>query len=176
MNSIIVTDSSRSREDWIQLVNLPKELWERVLATDILIVPSMMFDKPEAFVSGTMELFAYLQSRVGDRVEICIADEDYLEIELNARKLRLGKFLIKEIALPVFVGVLGAYIYDNLKVSNNVNPPVEIQEYQKPTEIDFTIIIEDSTGRRKEFSYDGPAEDYKMVAEEIERLWDEEKN
>ena len=174
MENLKIVNESRSREEWIQMAELPESMKSGALSADILIVPSMMSKQPMAFMSGTMELFAYLQAEVGDRVEICIRDDDYVEIELNSRKIRLGKFILKDIALPLFLSILGGYI------ANQCNRPVipetvvEVQEFQKPVEVDFSITVEDSTGRRKEFQYEGPAADYKEVSDEILKLWNEE--
>ena len=120
-----------------------------------------------------MELFAYLQSQVGDRVEICIGEDEYVEIELNSRKIRLGKFILKDIALPLFLSILGGYIANRCNRPEVSEPLIEVQEFQKPVEVEFSITVEDSTGRRKEFRYDGPAADYKEVSDEILKLWNE---
>ena len=173
MENLIVVNEVRSREEWIQMVDLPENLRDSVMSADILIVPSMMSKHPTAFMSGTMELFAYLQSHVANRVEICIGDEDYEEMELDSRKIRLGKIVIKDIALPLFLSILGGYI------ANQCNKPampetIETKEFQKPVEISFSIAVEDSTGRRKEFQYDGSVDDYKEVSDEILKLWNEE--
>ena len=105
MNNLKIINSIRTREEWIQMVELPESIKSSALSADILIVPSMMPKQPMAFMSGTMELFAYLQTQVGDRVEICIKEDDYVEIELNSRKIRLGKFIVKDIALSLFIRV-----------------------------------------------------------------------
>lgn len=118
-------------------------------------------------------LFAYLQSQVGDRVEICIGEDDYVEIELNSRKIRLGKFILKDIALPLFLSILGGYIANQCNRPAVPEPVIEVQEFQKPVEVEFSITVEDSTGRRKEFQYDGSAADYKDVSDEILKLWNE---
>lgn len=175
MENLIVKDSSRSREEWMEVTGLPEDLKESVMAADVLIVPSMMPAKPKAFMTGTMDLYAVLKAQMGDKIEICIADDDYEEIELNSRTLRLGRFCVKDVALPLFVGVLSAFIYDRLiKEPEPVEVTVEMPEFQQPATVSFTIAVEDSLGKKKEFQYEGPAADYKEVAAEIEKLWNEE--
>lgn len=173
MENLKIVNEARSREEWIQMAKLPEGLRNAVISADILIAPSMMSKQPMAFMSGTLELFAYLQSQVGDRVEICIGEDEYVEIELNSRKIRLGKFILKDIALSLFLSILGGYIANQCDRPEVSEPVIEVQEFQKPVEVEFSITVEDSTGRRKEFRYDGPAADYKEVSDEILKLWNE---
>ena len=174
MENLIVNDGSRSREEWMEIAGLPEGLKASVMAADVLIVPSMMSGQPKAFMVGTMDMYAILKAQLGDRMEICISDEDYEEIELNSRTLRLGRFIVKKVALPLFLSVLGAYIHDRIKEPESVEVTVEMPEYQQPAAVSFTIAVEDSLGKKKEFQYEGPASDYKEVAAEIEKLWNEE--
>ena len=174
MENLIVKDTTRSREEWMEITGLPEDLKASVMAADVLIVPSMMADSPKAFMVGTMDLYAIIKSQLGDKMEICIADDDYEEIELNSRTLRLGRFLVKQVTLPLFLSVLGAYIYDRIKEPEPIDVKVELPAYQQSATVSFTIAVEDSLGKKKEFQYEGPAADYKAVAAEIEKLWNEE--
>lgn len=174
MESLKIKDSTRSREEWMAIAELPEDLKVSVMAADVLIVPSLMQNQPKAFMVGTMDLYAILKAQMGDKMEICIADDDYEEIELNSRTLRLGRFCVKQVALPLFLSILGAYIYDRIKEPEPVEVTVELPEYQQPATVSFTIAVEDTLGKKKEFQYEGPASDYKQVAVEIERLWNEE--
>lgn len=174
MENLKIKDSTHSREEWMEIAGLPEELKETVMDADVLIVPSLIQNQPKAFMVGTMDLYAVLKAQMGDKMEICIADDDYEEIELNSRILRLGRFCVKQVALPLFLNVLGAYIYDRLKEPEPVEVTVELPEYQQPATVSFTIAVEDTLGKKKEFQYEGPAADYKQVAAEIEKLWNEE--
>ena len=173
MNYLEIVNSARTREEWIQMVELPEDMKSGVLSADILIVPSLMSKQPMAFMSGTMDMFAYLQSQLGNRVEICIDEEKYVEIELNSRKIRLGKFILKDLALSLFLSILGGYIANQCSRPAEPETVIEMQEFQKPVEVEFSITVEDSTGKRKEFKYDGPAADYKEVSDEILKQWNE---
>ena len=150
MENLKIKDPTRSREEWMEIAGLPEDLRQNVMAADVLIVPSMIQDQPKAFMVGTMDLYALLKSHLGYKMEICIADEDYEEIELNSRILRLGRFCVKQVALPLFLSVLGAYIYDRLKEPEPVEVTVELPEYQQPATVSFTIAVEDTLGKKKE--------------------------
>lgn len=174
MESLKINDATRSREEWMGIARLPEKLRQNVLAADVLIVPSMLQDQPKAFMVGTMDLYAILKKNLGDRIEICIADEDYEEIELNSRTLRLGSFMVVSVALPLFLNLVGNYIYDRLTEPDPIAKEVDVPEYQQPATVSFTITVEDTLGKKKEFQYEGPAADYKIVAAEIQKLWNEE--
>ena len=49
------------------------------------------------------------------KIEILVDDDKYEEIELNSHVMRLGKIIVKDLALPLFISVLGAYIYENTR-------------------------------------------------------------
>lgn len=174
MENLKINDATRSRGEWMEIAELPEELKANVMAADVLIVPSMIQDQPKAFMVGTMDLYALLKSHLGDKMEICIADEDYEEIELNSRTLRLGRFLVKSVALSLFLNVLGNYIFARLTEPDTVVKEVDVPEYQQPATVSFTITVEDTLGKKKEFQYEGPAADYKKVAAEIQKMWNEE--
>ena len=174
MDNLTVKNISRSREEWMAIANLPNELKNSVLTADVLIVPSMMSDQPKAFMVGTMDTLAVLKKQFGDKAEICISDDDYVEIELDSRNLRLGKFIVVNIALNLFLNVLGNVISDRIKEPDPVIIEVEAPEFQQPATVSFSITVEDSIGNRKEFQYEGPAADYKDISKEIERLWNED--
>ena len=174
MENLKINDAIRSREEWMGIARLPEKLRQNVLAADVLIVPSMLQDQPKAFMVGTMDLYAILKKNLGDRIEICIADEDYEEIELNSRALRLGSFMVVSVALPLFLNLVGNYIYDRLTEPGPIAKEVDVPEFQQPATVSFTITVEDTLGKKKEFQYEGPAADYKIVAAEIQKLWNEE--
>lgn len=174
MGNLKIKDTTRSREEWMEITGLPENLRESVVSADVLIVPSMMPAQPKAFMTGTMDLYAVLKTQMGDKIEICIADDDYEEIELNSRTLRLGGFLVVSVALPLFLNLLGNYIYDRLTEPEPVVEEVDAPEFRQPATVCFTITVEDSLGKKKEFQYEGPAADYKIVAAEIQKMWNEE--
>lgn len=173
MSNLTIRNDCRVRKEWIDMVSLPDALKTCAMEADVLIVPSMMPTQPKAFVVGTSHLFAFLQSQFGEGVEICIRNEGYEELELNSRTVRLGRFIVKSIVLSLFLSILGNYIYDRIREPYTIKGGDDLPEYQKPADVSFTIAVEDSTGKKKEFQYEGPASDYKAIAEEIERLWNE---
>lgn len=178
---IIVKDVLVSRQEWIERTHLTDELAGAVMNADVLIVPSNYVDRPLAFPVTTMDFFALLKQHMGDKVEICVNEDDYEEIELNSHTLRLPNLKVAGGAmLTIALNLISTYIYNKIDDSSQtpvtVNVEVTVPEYQKPTEMDFVIEVEDSiAGKSKAFHYKGSAADFKDASEEIIRMWDEEK-
>lgn len=180
---ITIENSTKSRRDWIAFSQLNEEVASAVLSADVILLPSEYEQSPLAFPLATRDLFASLQSSLGDKLEICINDEDFVELELNSRVLRMPKILVTSVLLPVILNLVCAFVYDRYlsskqeSVNVDVNVEVAVPEFQKPVEMDFTIEVEDSaTGKSKSFHYEGTAAGFKESADEILKMWDEEKN
>lgn len=181
MMNITKKEVAISRSEWIEMMHLSDEIAVSVIKAEVLVVPSNYVDRPRAFPVSTMDFYTLIKNQLGDRVEICVNDEDYEEIELNSHTLRLPTLKIKEYILPFVIGYMVNFVYDRTAappqpdVNVDVNVEVTVPEYQKPTEMDFTIEVEDSEGNSKAFHYRGSAAEFKDASEEIIRMWDEEK-
>lgn len=152
-------------------MKLSEEIMSSLLQADVIILPLGRNDAPFAFTSGAAYLYQYLHNK-NVRVEIACDDDNYEEIELNSKVLRLGKILLKSTVLPLTIGIIGNYIYDAIKDEEKKEP---IVEFVLPTELNVEIIIVDSLGTRESLSieYNGEAKDFPEVAKEIEKLWNE---
>lgn len=152
-------------------MNLSEEITTSSLLADAIILPLGRKDAPLAFARGAVDLYQYLRENKLN-VEIACDDNNYEEIELNSKVLRLGKILLKGAVLPLAIGIFGNYIYDAIKDEDKVEP---IVEFVSPTELNVEIIIVDSLGTRESLSieYSGDAKDFPEVAKEIEKLWNE---
>ena len=86
--------------------------------------------------------------------------------------MRLGKIIVKDLALPLFISVLGAYIYEN--TCNDLDTD-EVVEFVAPTEVEFEMEVTDSLQQRKSmtFKFKGEAKEFTAAAEEIKKNWDE---
>lgn len=152
-------------------MHLSEQVRTSSLNADVVILPLGRKDAPCAFAKGASELYQYLQEQ-NVNVEIACDDDNYQEIELNSKVLRLGKVLLKDVVLPVTLGVIGNFIYDAIKDDNQAEPVVE---FVSPTELNIEIVIVDTLGTRESLSieYSGDAKDFPEVANEIEKLWNE---
>lgn len=152
-------------------LNLSNQIATLSQQADVVILPVGQKDAPLAFARGAADLYQYLCGE-DVNVEIACNDDNYEEIELNSKVLRLGKILLKSAIIPVALGVIGNYIYDAIK-DNEITEP--IVEFVSPTELNVEIVIVDSLGIRESLSieYNGDAKDFPEVANEIEKLWNE---
>ena len=152
-------------------IGLGDSISASALTADILIVPLGYNDAPYAFPQRTDELFQFCQEN-NLKIEILVDDDKYEEIELNSHVMRLGKIIVKDLALPLFISVLGAYIYENTRNDFDTD---EVVEFVAPTEVEFEMEVIDSLQQRKSmtFKFKGEAKEFTAAAEEIKKIWDE---
>lgn len=174
-NYIKIETASKSLYEWFQITHITEDLETALLDADIVLVPAESPYSPLAFPAGTMELYQYFKEQLKGKVGICINEDEYNEIELNSRVLRLGKFIVTSIAIPLFIGILSNYIYSKLSSPTEVAiPEPNKPEYLEPTTVTFSVIVNDSiSGQIKEFNYEGPASEVSTVTESIQNLWNE---
>ena len=150
-----------------------KEFAQNISNTSIVLLPDIQRNDVIAFAVGIQDFYDYCKSQAAD-IDIC-AEENIIEIELCSRKIRIGKILVRDIILPFALSLLATYVYDVCKSEEDVHPTAIKQEYQAPSQVSFTIAVEDSCGVvRKEYSYDGPAKDIQEVTQHVEKLWNED--
>ena len=150
-----------SREYWIKETSIvDPELKKAILSSGILLIPTPNFRENVgmAFPQGTVELYKYIEEKVSSisTVELCINDEDYQEIALYSRQLRLGTFIVTLLIAPVLVNVLSSYISEKLKGNNEDKISVSIQ-------------IEDGCKNYK-LTYDGNVNDFIKIKKDVEQV------
>ena len=170
---------------------------ELIANADILLVPTTNFrDSGPNFPPGTEELLAYLKTNIGGafNVDICISDEHFSTLSLNSDYKRLGKFLVKKAALPIFITVFSGFILykitkvedakpqitivNNITVNNNsaIPKPTESvkktpHKYLEPSKVTFTITVVDTNGKSIDFHYEGPAKEVNKVTDELKKTF-----
>lgn len=185
--ALTVTDTNENFDTWISKEFVPQDLRDSLSNAAIMMVPfeNLREDTGPLFPTGTEELFRYFKENLPKeiQIDICIADEDYQEFAFYNDYKRLGHFIITAIAVPVFVGILSPYIYDNYIKHDESKPQIQIidnstknidnsthttinnhistladKKYLEPTHIKFSItIVNDTLGTAKNISYEGPA-------------------
>jgi len=202
---LTVNTSNENFATWAAQSFVSDDLRSILQEKSILLVPEIGFrdrDIP-VFPVGTENLLEYFQKNAPANysIDICVNEDLYAELSLHHDYIRLGRFLVKEIALPVFIGLLTAYITENyikhedskpkVEIIDNsthqtiINPPAESKpsiekappkKYLAPPKLKFSVTIVDSNGASKEYHYDGPVKNVKEVTEEIKTLWKNDKN
>jgi len=163
-NELIVEKSTNSFENWITKDYISSELKNELKQADILIVPIENFRGIEepAFPEGTEQLFTYLKKQFSSNhkynIDICIEDEDYMELALHNDLINLGYFILTIGVAPIFVNLISDYISSKLFSSN------------KDRKIKTSISIIENDGTSKEITYEGNIEHFDSVIDEIENL------
>lgn len=187
---ISITDSNENFETWLRKDFVTTELKQLLLNVSILIVPfENLRDTPNPllFPIGTDEILRYFKEKLpeGQLIDICITDEDYQEFVFNNDYKRLGNFIVKEAAIPFFVGILSTFVYDKYIKEDDSKPQILIidnsthtkidnsthittnnhisklanKKYLEPTHIKFSVTVVDTSGASKNIKYEGPASD-----------------
>jgi len=189
-----ITDSHESFETWLSKDFVTDELKQLVSSASILIVPfENLRDTPNPllFPVGTEEILRFFKEKLpkDQLIDICITDEDYQEFAFYSDYKRLGNFVVKAVAIPVFVAILSAYVYDKYIKEDNTKPQIQIidksthtkignsthnttinhiskvanKKYLEPTHIKFSVTVVDTVGTSKNISYEGPASEIDNV-------------
>lgn len=179
---LTITETSESFESWLSKDFVTEDLRDTLSKASILIIP---FEKlrdtpnPLLFPVGTEDILRYFKEKLSQEhvIDICITDADYQEFVFNSDYKRLGNFLVKSVAVPVFVTILSAYVYDKYIKEDNTKPQIEIidnsthttinnhistladKKYLEPTHVKFSVTVVDTTGASKKISFEGPAKD-----------------
>jgi hypothetical protein len=198
-NVFRVTDSNENFETWIEKDFVSNDTRNSLRQASILLIPTIGFrnNNEPTFPSGTEEFLAYFKEKLPDNliIDICVDDDKYLELALHSDYKRIGKFLVRTVALSVFLNVFSSYIYDKVVKEEEGKPAIQIinnidnsthdtvivnpsnaapKKYLQPSKVKFTITVVDSSGVSKDFHYEGPAKDVKQVTDQIKEFWKNE--
>lgn len=180
-----ITDTTENFRTWLEKSYIDIELKNELSNTSILIVPfeNLRDSIGPVFPTGTDYLLQYFQKRLPQEIsiDICISDSDYQTFEFNNHYRRIGKFVIKSVAIPVFVSIISSYIYDKYIKSDESKPQIQVidnssnttiinhigtltdKQYLEPTHIDFSVTVESMDGTSKTIEYEGPATEIETV-------------
>lgn len=155
-----VTETVESRQFWVDQ-KIAKGLEPQLAAAHVLIVPLIDFrpDVKYVFHQDTPALYEYLRSTLADQmvVEICVNDEEYLEIALHSNFFRLSRIVVSYAVAPVVFGLLTNYIYDELKAKPGDN-------------VELSLTIEDEQCKAFNFSFKGDAKDLILMADKVGQM------
>ena len=180
-----ITDATENFRTWLEKSYIDIELKNELSNTSILIVPfeNLRDSIGPVFPTGTDYLLQYFQKRLPQEIsiDICISDSDYQTFEFNNHYRRIGKFVIKSVAIPVFVSIISSYIYDKYIKSDESKPLIQVidnssnttiinhigtlteKQYLEPTHIDFSVTVDSIDGTSKTIEYEGPATEIETV-------------
>ncbi|WP_116772389.1 hypothetical protein [Maribacter litoralis] len=187
---LTINDTNDNFETWLNKEFVTADLKKLLTDKSILLIPFENLrdtQNPLMFPIGTENILRYFKENLpaNQTIDICIKDEDYQEFAFYSDYKRLGNFLVKSVAIAVFVNVLSAYVYDQYIKEDNTKPQIQIidkstnttinnhisnlsdKKYLEPTHIKFSVTVVDSVGKSKNISYEGPASEIDSVLKSL---------
>ena len=187
---LTINDTSENFETWLNKEFVTPDLKKLLSDKSILLIPfENLRDTPNPlmFPIGTENILRYFKNNLPENqtIDICISDEDYQEFAFYSDYKRLGNFLVKSVALVVFVNVLSSYVYDQYIKEDDTKPQIQIidkstnttinnhisnltdKKYLEPTHIKFSVTVVDSLGKSKNINYEGPASEIDSVLKSL---------
>lgn len=186
--------TNESFETWFNKDFISDSTKALISKSDILIVPIIDFrdGSGPTFERGTETIFNFFKENLpeGYLIEICIDESNYSELSINSKVKRIGKIIIREAAVPVFVGLLTVALQNiifedekpqsnNITISENVDTNIinsggssdfYKKKYMEPAAIQLSITVVKNDGSSKEFKYEGQAEDLKTSLNSISQI------
>lgn len=187
---LTIKDTNDNFETWLNKEFVSADLKKLLADKPILLIPfENLRDTPNPlmFPIGTDNVLRYFKENLPESqtIDICINDEDYQEFAFYSDYKRLGNFLVKSVAIVVFVNILSAYVYDQFIKEDNTKPQIQIidkstnktinnhisnltdKKYLEPTHIKFSVTVVDSVGKSKNISFEGPASEIDSVLKSL---------
>jgi hypothetical protein len=152
-----ISACEKSFSSFIDKSYIDNELKEQLLASNVLIVPNEGYgDLTDQvyFPAGTSDLYQYLYDRKDENllIGVCIDEKDYKELSLHADWVYLAEFVVKDLLAPLLVALLADYIIHTLG------------KRAEQTSVKSKLIVVDTKDEHRiEYSYEGPASEYKEV-------------
>ncbi len=189
---LVISNTAETFDSWLDKDFIDEKLKGMLSKSSILIVPFENLrdtKNPLMFPICTEEVLRYFREKLQNEqlIDICISDELYQEFAFYSDYKRIGNFIVKSFAIPVFVSVLATYIYDKYLNEDNTKPKIEIidssthtttnnhisilsdKKYLEPTHIKFSVTIVDTAGSSKKISYEGPATEFDTVLKTLKK-------
>ncbi len=108
---LTITNTTETFENWLEKDFVDEKLRETLSKASILILPFENLrdtKNPLMFPIGTEDILRYFKEKLPDEqlIDICISDELYQEFAFYSDYKRLGNYIVKSVAVPIFVGVI----------------------------------------------------------------------
>ena len=124
----------------------------------MVILPSHGHD--DAYYAGTLDTLDFLNEN-GIDTDVYASDEEYKELGLHGAEIWLGTFIIQSIVVPIFCGVVSAYIYDKLKAKDD-------------DDIALRFMVENKKGKTIAVEFNGKVENLDKALDAIKSFSDED--
>lgn len=158
VNDLVITESNLNFQDIYSKPYFPTKLEETLKKANFLLLPQEGFKNASnpVFPEQTMEFYKFVnnfESRelIGD---ICISDEDYIELELHADLITLASIIVTSGVLPIALNLISSYLDRKIQERGNKN--------DLKVKVCITVVNE---SKSKSISYEGDASKFKATLE-----------
>lgn len=165
MNELVITKSNLNFEKLYSKSYFPSELEENMKKANLLLIPFegvSTFDGP-VFPEETNEFYKFVKNYdnkelVGD---ICISDEDYVELELHADLITLAHIILDIAVFPITVTLIANYLDRKIQGQGN--------KTDLKAKVNMTVVAGDMS---ISISYEGDADKFEETIEAANQLGD----
>ena len=151
-----ISPSEKSFLSSIRRKYLSDELQKQLFSANVLIIPNEGYgDREELiyFPAGTSDLYQYLAEKKEEiTVGVCIEESGYKELSLHADWMVIAEIVVKEFVAPLIVTLLAEYIIH-----------VRGKRFEDTNVKSKLIVVDNEDEHVVEYSYEGPASEYKDV-------------
>lgn len=154
INKLEIVDTSVTFNKIYQESYFPTKYDLELKQANVLIIPQAFRNYQRmVFPENTTSFLEYLRvkSNQSDIISnICIDDENYLELELHDNTINLPELLANWIVFPILTSIISSYLYDKIKERSSKKNVLK-------TTINITV---ESNGKSKRIHYEGNAENF----------------
>lgn len=150
-NDLLISDSDLNFEKIYSKPYFPKEHEEDLKKANLLLIPNEGYgglDGP-VFPEQTMEFYNFLRNYENKELvgDICISDENYVELELHEELITLANLVVVSGILPIALNLISSYL------------DRKIQRRKKSIKLKVNITVVEGD-KSKSISYEGDAEKF----------------
>jgi len=167
-----ITNSEISKESLLKISDFNKETKEKIMNSDILILPNLGFRDNESrcFPAGTSDFLKLAKQELKEyNINLCENAGDEKSLTLHSGEIWIPILMIsidplKDVVLPTLINFVSNYVF--YKFTSDAK--------KDKIEVHMKIIVEDDKSKKtKELSYDGPVSGLKDLNVDAKSLFDE---
>lgn len=151
VNELVIIGSDLNFEKIYSKSYFPKEYEEDLKRANLLLIPYEGFKTFESpvFPEETMKFYKFIKDYDDNKLigDICISDENYVELELHADLITLANMVVDIAVLPIAVGL----------ITNYLDRKIQGRKTDLKVKVNMTVVDGDKS---KSISYEGDADKF----------------
>lgn len=166
-NEDLIIINDKNMEYWINQDFVSEDLKNELKNADVLIIPDFRGKNNDP---GFYEKSLYFHDFIRDcneniDIKFCIDEDLFSTFRLQSSVICMGQFIVKDVIVPLFLGILGNYLYNKIF-------------HESDDEIDIQISIQ-KENTTKTLKYHGNYEKFQKMIEnssDFIKLFDEKND